>query len=510
MDKSSSIKGAIVIAIALSLSLWLGASIVTDRAQTILYIAGFGFFLICVLLGRKIWLLFIFLNALAFPLAAGIGTDQLGQMTFVGFTMVIILMRRQPLNFKFTELEFWTLLLAGTIIQVYLRNPVGLNIFGAGSVGAKPYFLVAMAFLASIFLANIVVLPQEIKWSMRLTIIAWFSSFFFNRARGLAFGGGGSAGFEQGAFDSGQAAGRNATFGSLSQYMAKTLAAFRSPLKDLIHPLWGFLILLTVAVAAASGYRNVLASVGLFYLIALAYRGGLVSMVLAGFLGVSGIAALALTNLAFPLPPNVQRALSPFPGTWEERYVKDADDSTEWRVDMWKEALFTDYWIVNKIFGDGLGLSQREYQLLLSSVNGGQEMSSMGSGMTTQQEAMMITGGYHSGPVQCVRITGYVGLLVLLVTMIRVAVHAHRQIMRCRGTEWYSLALFFGIPIIALPFIYVFVFGDFGRDVSATFIAIGMIRLLEKNLPLPPYVIRHRHTLSMSPSNTRNDSQPNR
>jgi len=243
--------------------------------------------------------------------------------------------------------------------------------------------------------------------------------------------------------------------------------------------------------AAVSGYRSNVASVGMFYLVAIAYRGGFPSVVVSSFLGVLALSILAITNLAFPLPPNVQRALSPFPGTWDKRHVEAAEASTEWRVDMWKEALLTDYWIDNKILGDGLGFTQREYQTLLAMEEGGGGLG-MGSGMSAQQEAMMITGGYHSGPVQCVRITGYVGLLILLITMIRVAVHAHRQIIRCRGTEWYSLALFFGIPIIALPFLYVLVFGDFGTDVAATFIAIGMIRLLEKNLPLPPYVVRKR------------------
>jgi hypothetical protein len=423
----------------------------------------------------------------------------LGQFILVGFTFAIILMRRQPLNFKFTELEFWSLMVVSMIAQAYFRNPVGLNMFGASSVGARPYFQVAVAFLASVVLGNIVVPAREIKWSMWATIIAWVMTPFLWKARGLAFGGGGgSAGFSQGDFGSETGIAQNSSFGVLSSYMAKILAAFRSPLRDILHPVWGGLMLVSIALAAFSGYRNNVAAVGMFYLIALAYRGGFPSVVIASFLGALGLGVLAITNLAFPLPANIQRALSPFPGTWEKQYVKSADDSTEWRVDMWKEALFTEYWIRNKTLGDGLGLTQREHQLLLSAEDGGPGMGSMSSGMTAQQEAMMITGGYHSGPVQCIRIVGYVGFLVVLITMIRVAVHAHRQIRRCRGTEWFPLALFFGIPIIALPFLYVLVFGDFGRDVSATFLAIGMIRLLEKNLPLPPYVIRKREPYQLT------------
>jgi len=497
MSQANSIRNGLVILVAFVVAIWLGISIVTEQTETILKMGAAALFLTCIFLGRKIWLLFIFFNALALPLIRGFSTAELGQVILVGFTFAIILMRMQPLNFKFTELEFWSLMMVAMIAQAYLRNPVGLNMFGASSVGARPYFQVALAFLASVTLGNIVVPAREIKWSMWATILGWATSPFLWKARGLAFGGGGPAEFSQGKFGTGAGAGRNSAFGSLSQYIAKVLAAYRSPLRDCLHPLWGGLMLLSMALAAASGYRNNVAAVGMFYLIAIAYRGGFHSVVIASFLGALGLGILALTNLAFPLPANIQRALSPFPGTWDESHVEAAEASTEWRVDMWKEALFTEYWIRNKILGDGLGLTQREHQLLLSVEEGGPGMGSMSSGMSAQQEAMMITGGYHSGPVQCIRIVGYVGLLVVLIAMIRVAVHAHRQIRRCRGTEWYPLALFFGIPIIALPFLYVFIFGDFGRDVSATFLAIGMIRLLEKNLPLPPYVVRNREPYAL-------------
>jgi hypothetical protein len=225
----------------------------------------------------------------------------------------------------------------------------------------------------------------------------------------------------------------------------------------------------------------------------IAYRGGLAHVLFAGLSSVFLLGILAIVNIASPLPPNVQRALSPFPGTWEKRYIEGAEESTEWRVEMWKEALFTDYWINDKILGDGLGFTRRELLMMEDMASGGgSNLDSRGSGMTSQQEAMMVTGGYHSGPVQTVRTVGYVGLGILLLAMIRMAVHAHRQILRCRGTEWFPLSLYFGIPVIVLPPFFVFIFGDFGRDVSALFLSYGIITLLEKNLPVPAYVRRSR------------------
>jgi hypothetical protein len=238
--------------------------------------------------------------------------------------------------------------------------------------------------------------------------------------------------------------------------------------------------------AAGSGYRNVVATVGIYYLIAIAYRGGFMSVLTAALASVFGLGALALFNLAVPLPGNWQRALSPFPGTWEERHVEAADVSTEWRVEMWKEALFTDFWIQNKLFGDGLGFSRREL-VMMEAMDTGQAFESLGSGLSAQQETMMITGGYHSGPVQTIRTVGYVGLAILMLAMIRVAVHGHREVLRCRGTEWYPVALFMVIPSIALPFVFTFVFGEFKSATTQVFFAYGMISLMKRNLPLPAY-----------------------
>jgi hypothetical protein len=497
MNSSVSVRAILLFVFAVFLALWLGVSVATDQFQTLLKLVAAAVFIICILLGRKIWLLLIFFMALNVPLIRGFGTTELGQALFLGFTFIIFLLRRQPLNIRFGELEIWMLLLAACIVQVYLRNPVGLSLFGAGAVGARPYFMVGMAFLTGMVLGNIVVPPHEIKWSMRLSIIGNFLGIGLTTLRMRGAGGGiglvgGTAVAANATLGDGQASSRIGALGSIGDAIARIVVAYVSPLRALLHPLWAPLILISVAAAAGSGYRNAVASVGLTYLIGLAYRGGFGSVVIAFFSGAMGLAALAFVNLAAPLPPNIQRALSPFPGTWEERHVEVAEQSTEWRVEMWKEALFTPHWIQNKLLGDGLGISAREYQMLQSMEVGGEGLDSMGSGMSQQQEAMMITGGYHSGPVQCVRIVGYVGLIVLLLAMIRMAVHAHRQILRCRGTEWYPIALFIGVPLIALPIFHVFIFGDFGRDVSATFFAYGIIRLLEKNLPLPACVITRK------------------
>ncbi len=498
MNNSRSIIGILVVAAALLLSVWLGVSIVTSQTETLVQVLGGAVLVVCMFLGRRIWMIIPFLAALGFTLMIpGSPTALLlGQMLFLGFGFLLILMRKLPMAFQFTEIEFWMLVITLCIIQVYVRNPVGLNILGGGSVGGRPYVLFGVTLLSSWLLSSLLVPEKELRWIFRLSIIGGLMNFalsvigYFVPTIGVWYG---SAAAGQSSTVEAQTsgvlqAGRIGFLGLSARNFALWIVTKISPLKACFHPLWAPLVLISLAFAALSGYRNEMASVGLIYLVGLFYRGGAVAVIISCLGGIAMVAVLALVNVASPLPPNVQRSLSFLPGTWDESIVQGADDSTEWRVEMWKEALLTDYWIHNKFLGDGLGMSEREY-LWMKSFDIEQLGGGVGSGkLTMQQEHMMITGSYHSGPVSAVRIVGYFGLLILLIAMFRVAVHGHRQILRCRGTEWYPLALLIGIPRIWGPIFFVFVFGEFPLAVSELFIGAAMIRLLEKNLPLPAYV----------------------
>jgi hypothetical protein len=486
MLQANAIRNGLILLVAFVVAIWLGVTIVTEQTGTILTITTTALLITCVFLGRRIWLLLIFFTALNVPLIRGFGTTELGQVLFIGFTVLMTLMRRQPFRLSFGEKEIWMLLLACCVLQVFFRNPVGLNLFGADNIGARPYFMAAMSFLSSILLANIVVKPDEIRWAFRLTMLGSLAGVALYQFRiGLGLG---SAGFEQGSqMDDGKGATRISSFASLSNITSRILVSFISPIRALISPLWAPVILFCLAAAAMSGFRNSVAYVGLMFLVGIAYRSGGTAVFVSSVACALGLGLLAFVNVVSPLPSNIQRALSPFPGTWEKRYVEGAEESTEWRVEMWKEALFTDYWIQDKLLGDGLGFTRREL-LMMEDINaGGGNLDNRGSGMTAQQEAMMVTGNYHSGPVQTVRAVGYIGLIILVLAMIRIAVHAHRQIIRCRGTEWYPLSLFIGIPTIVLPPFFVFIVGTFGVDVASVFFSYALISLLEKNLPIPAY-----------------------
>jgi len=481
MLNARSIQGIFILTIGLFLALWLGVALVTDQFATLLKFSGAALLISGFVLGRRIWLLFIFFTSMNVVLYRWAGTVDLGQAMFVGFSFLLFLMRKLHYRVRIGELEVWAILIMLCVAQAYMRNPVGMSFFGAGNIGGRPYLVIALWFVSTAILSCLIVPPQELKWALRLSVIGGFLGIPLQMARygNLASVDDGS-GFDMGG------GGRISSFASVSGIMARWVSCRISPLRACVHPFWALVLLASLALAAASGYRNAVANVGLIFLIAICYHGGPRSFLISIVMGCFGLSMLAFINLNFPLPGNMQRALSPLPGTWEEQYRRAGEGSTDWRIEMWKEALTTDKWIYNKLLGDGIGI-RAEDLARMAALESGLSSPGSGGGLSNQQEQMMILGSYHSGPVHSIRMTGYLGLIILVGAMIHLAVHAHRQIMRTKGTEWSPVALFFGIPLIAQPFNFIFIFGEYHYAVAFTLLGMAMMRLIERNVPLPAY-----------------------
>lgn len=490
MLNARSIQSIIALAIGMFLAIWLGLALVTNQFETLVKFAGAALLLSAAYLGQRVWLMFIFFTSMNVMLYRWAGTVEIGQLIFITFALLLFLMRRLRFKVNITELEVWAMLIIACIMQAYMRHPVGLNIFGAGNVGGRPYVALGLSIISSAILSTLIVPPKELKWALGISVAGSLFGIPLQVARygSLANMSGGEVQIE---------GSRIPTFAAIGKLSAQWLTSRLSPLRACIHPLWLVVLLASLAFSAASGYRNAVADVGFIFLAGILYHGGFKSFFASMIMGAFGLTLLALININFPLPGNIQRALSPLPGAWEERYLKGGDQSTEWRVEMWKEALFTDRWISDKLLGDGIGVSAEQLDRQVN-LRGGGGVSA--GGLTEQQVTMLELGSYHSGPVHSVRMVGYVGLTILLLAMSRLAVHAHRQIVRCKGTEWFPVALFFGIPLITQPFFFVFVFGEFNSGAAGTFLGIALIRILERNLPLPewkrnvqqPYVLRTR------------------
>ena len=496
MFNSRSIQGLLVLAVGTFLAIWLGLSIVTNQIETILQMTAAAILIACLFVGRRIWLLIPFTAALAiqFRLPGQPSTLLLGQMLVLGFSSLLLLMRKLPFKLAWTELELWVMIITLCVAQVYVRNPVGVNLFGADTVGGKGYFLYVIALASTLLLAGLRVPASELMWVLRLSILGGLLNTAISIVGvfvpvvgfyiGAAYKNINEGGIDTEAVDEG-AATRVGFLLGVGSNLSLWISSYISPLRACIRPLWLILILMALVAATMSGFRNGIIMVALTFFVGIAYRDGFVGLLIACFGAVGGVALLAVVNLMVPLPPNIQRSLTFLPGTWEQRYRLDADSSSEWRFEIWREVLLTDRWIQNKWLGDGIGFTAVE---LAAQMNERQGARAGISGFDVHRDTILSNGDYHSGPVSTIRVIGYIGLIVFLLAQIRLAIHAHHQILRCRSTEWFPLAIFIGIPVITGPLIFVFLFGDFKVGSSVFLLSLGMLRLLENNLPLPAFV----------------------
>jgi hypothetical protein len=501
---ASKIKAIIVAVLASFVALYLGIAAATAQFETVAWVVGGCTLAGCLLLGRKIWLLIPFLGGLNFTLMipGRPTTIQTAQLLVIGFCLLMFLSRKLKYRFRCTELEFWMLLLVLAVVQVYMRNPTGVGLFGGDTVGGRPYIIFAITAFAALILCGLQVEPKELRTAMKLNIAGGILNFLggvfgwlFPRY-GYWYGAipyGRGDGFDNEAVDP-ERAGRITFLAFVPITLANWVSSHINPLKACFSLRWLPLVLLSLAFAAASGYRNVIGAVGLTYLVGLFYRGRLPSVLASLLIGVFALGALAVGNSLFPLPPNIQRSLSFLPGSWDDRYAMDAKASSEWRFEIWREVLLTDRWIDNKIFGDGLGFTSKELAMQQNLAEGKRATGIGISGLDMHRETILANGDYHSGPVSAVRTIGYVGLAIMALAQLRLLVHAHRQIQRARHTEWFAVTLFFAIPVVWTPVFFWLVFGGFGKDAPLILMQAAMLRMLQNNLPLPAYVpARLRH-----------------
>jgi len=160
--------------------------------------------------------------------------------------------------------------------------------------------------------------------------------------------------------------------------------------------------------------------------------------------------------------------------TADPQAVKDAEDSTEWRFQMWRDIPKGSRYIQNRIMGDGFGFSRAELSAM--------ERQKFLIGEVGQEDSMII-GSFHNGPLSAVRFVGIVGLLLYSTLIIYSAVYAWRLIRETDGTDFFLLALFIGLAIIWEPINYTFIFGAFDSGLPNALFNVGMLKMLHNSLP---------------------------
>ena len=197
------------------------------------------------------------------------------------------------------------------------------------------------------------------------------------------------------------------------------------------------------------GYRSYLILIVLAFLLVFYFEGLLRTQYAVAMACFVALTCAFLIPFADKLPMSIQRTLSFLPLEVNPVARLDAEQSTEWRWEMWKTALPE----VRKyaLLGKGLQISGVEFDITDDLVR---------RGLMSGQEEAMLTGNYHNGPLTILipfGVWGMLGWLWLLGASIRALYRNYRYgDPSLRTVNTFLLALF-----LAKTLLFFVIFGDF-------------------------------------------------
>ena len=380
------------------------------------------------------------------------------------------------------------------ITTVFFRNPVGINALGGDRVGGKPYVDVVLGLMCYLILRGQKIsgslakkLPKYVLLASVFTAIAGATGFFLPQVGDelsyfySAFSSSGTLGISSDAISNFSSGTRWVFAQSLGISLILYVVSACNPasLFDINNLKFGVTYLLGIVAILASGFRSAIIQVLLLTMVSVMMRErimGLFKIAITVFFFASG--AVALSYLPIKLPTTFQRALSFLPGNWEQVAILDAQDTTDWRLEMWKMVLSSDRYIHNKILGDGFGYLRADFERSLEIASGKEHLSQT----EAQQEIFMIDGDFHSGPLGTIRFVGVVGLALLLPVFFLSVKMALSLIKSSKGTDYAFSSFFFSIPVIIFPLFFVFVIGDYRQDLITLMFSVGTMEMLKNSI----------------------------
>lgn len=488
---SSKIKAVLIVVFAAFTALYLGIAAATAHMEAIAWVVGALGLAFVLALGKHIWILIPLSLAMAgginalpgAPLPSWLATAAAGTMLVIRFLM----RRSDTFAFRLNALDFAILLQLLVVAQAYVRNPTGLSILGDSVVGGKPYIIFAFAIIGYALLSSIKTEMPVIKTLVigfllvaiadgALTLLTQISPAFASLTLRFYSGADFGAAMEGTEIDT---ASMRVTGGMI---LAKTLglAAFTlyRPITTLnpLRIVRFTMIISALVLVMLSGFRSILGIILIYAVVGTIVRKRYGDLVIGGFVAILGLALIMGTGATRVLPFGAQRILSVIPFVdVEDQARENAEDSSEWRFEMWRLALFTDRYIRNKLLGDGFGYSSAELRAALDSAMGDQRML----GGANQQDVMLAKGSYHGFHVETIRFTGLFGLIAALVTMGIFFSYALSLIRYYRGREEFGYVLFICMPYLIYPFYYMLVFGSYRNAFPVILAGAGLLKILD-------------------------------
>ena len=487
----------LVSVVGLLFALYVGRLAGTSDTRTLGILFG-GLFvtLLCLWLRSSIWLLIPLcwgLTGKISLLPLPFSVRDLSVMLVAGMFGIFFALKMVRFKSQSGFLEVIVAINIAYIVSMFIRHPVGTSAFGSDLVGGRPYFDVIIGLIAFLLFRLVTISPKQARifpffllagtifvTTMNLIVrfVPALTIVIAPIYSGINVGGYMEAeGYSEASTKEGKRVGELAGPGS---QIIQILCSYYKPITLLLptHPLRMLLLVIGGVGILYSGFRGSIISMGFFFLFASYFHGGSKDLVRCLAAGVVLLLVMVGLQLAGLLPLQGQRALSFIPFVpWNELAKANAEDSSQWRVEMWKLVLNDKKYINDKIWGDGFGFSAYELSIMRNADFGGTGF--IGGAI---QESFMIAGAFHSGPISSMRYAGLVGFTFFMVWLIHLSFQALQIIKEARGTPFFPTTLFFFMPMIYGPLLFIVIFGDYQTAIPDSLFASGMLRMIKNSL----------------------------
>lgn len=385
----------------------------------------------------------------------------------------------------------WILIAFGLIVLVtaQMTGGVGVRSLGASVIGGKKYYLIWFAIAGYFALSIRPIVPEKAA----LLAILHFGSGVSAAVSTLAYVAGPAAWVLYAVFPTDYAmhlVSKDYTMDfaaiGISRFSGFGVAGLAlAPfffirwgargLLDWTRPWRMGLFLAVVAFSMLGGFRSTLGMFGLLFVIQFFNEGLFRTRFFPALLGFTFMGLIAAYLTAGSMPMAIQRSLSILPLVPVSKVAQsDAENSTKWRKDMWKELqpeIARHFWL-----GKGYTASQSTYRL---------EQEAYRMGLAQDYEMMILAGDYHSGWRSIIIPFGIWGLLAFsafLAIGLRVLWNN-----RLKGDgNFRRVNLFLFTYFIAKTVFFFFVFGAIASDLYVFTGIVGLSVSLNRGAdPIP-------------------------
>lgn len=411
-------------------------------------------------------------------------------ITVIFFCTLFFATRALPWKRKLGTIDYLIYINLAYLATVYVRNPVGFYAMQTSMVGGRPYFEILLAFgafmvLSRVKLSDAVAKVFPLFFLIPTSIVAALDVVArlipqLSYPLAMIYSGVGSvsvtANLEKAA-EVGQD--RIIGFKDVGFVGVLALCARYNPI-TLLSPLFparSLLFFAALLLIFLSGFRATFFAAMVFFALSTVLRGRGRDIWITVFVGIFGLVLLiSLQGNVIQFPLTMQRALSWLPGDWSAEAVEGAENSSRWRYDMVEWAWNDNTILRNKVWGQGIGFSLDDMNLIASSMLAGTGGASLLGG--SDRENFMITGTFHNGPISAIKCVGVIGLALFSVLVIYMAVRAWKLCVLTAGSRAFPMALFVGMPVIFFPFQFFVLTGFYEIDLAVCIFSAGLLNLV--------------------------------